>query len=432
MRIITTHSNTDFDALASVIACTILYPDAIPVLHKSVNPNVKDFLSLHKEVFKIHSSKEINPDSIESVIVVDTNNWSRLSKLSKLKNKEDLEIIHFDHHGKGDIEGNRLSCIENKGACITLLVREIIKHKKQITPFQATLFLMGLYEDTGNLTFNSTTPEDAHTAAYLLENKADLNILTTFIKQAYGQEQKDALFEMLKKSEKINLCGAEVSFPKIEISGHIEGLSVVLNMYKEIIDADAVFGIFKDVRKDKCIIIGRSKSDEINVGAVLNRFGGGGHPGAGSAMVKEADPDDVERQIVQLIDEYSSTAVSLSDLVTEAESIPPETTMEDFAKELRDRGSTGFTVIEDGKLTGIISIFDFKKVRKASHMNSPVKAFMTKEIISVEKDCTPSEAAKIMIKNDIGRLPVLDNGKLIGIISRNTAMKYYYEGTIDN
>ena len=49
MQIVTTHKNTDFDGFASVVAATLLYPDAIPVLPKQLNPNVKAFLSLHKE-----------------------------------------------------------------------------------------------------------------------------------------------------------------------------------------------------------------------------------------------------------------------------------------------------------------------------------------------------------------------------------------------
>jgi len=40
MQIITTHRSADFDGFASVIAGTILYPDAIPVLPKGLNPNV--------------------------------------------------------------------------------------------------------------------------------------------------------------------------------------------------------------------------------------------------------------------------------------------------------------------------------------------------------------------------------------------------------
>lgn len=50
MQIITTHKGTDFDAAASVLAAKILYPEAVVVLPKSLNPNVRDFLSIHKDL----------------------------------------------------------------------------------------------------------------------------------------------------------------------------------------------------------------------------------------------------------------------------------------------------------------------------------------------------------------------------------------------
>ena len=73
MEIVTTHKNTDFDALASTIAATILYPDAIPVLPKSLNPNVKAFLSIHKDVFETYMPEQVNLEQVRRLIVVDVN-----------------------------------------------------------------------------------------------------------------------------------------------------------------------------------------------------------------------------------------------------------------------------------------------------------------------------------------------------------------------
>ena len=78
MQIITTHKNTDFDALASVIAGTMLYPGAIGVVPKSVNTNVARFLSTHKTAFNIVLPNEINHDQVKRLIVVDTDQWRRL------------------------------------------------------------------------------------------------------------------------------------------------------------------------------------------------------------------------------------------------------------------------------------------------------------------------------------------------------------------
>ena len=103
MRIITTHRNADFDALASVMAVRILFPDAIPVLPKQVNPNVKAFLSIHKDVFSTYTFEEVDLDLVEQLVVVDTNQWERLEGMAGLKTRNDLEIQLWDHH---PIRGN--------------------------------------------------------------------------------------------------------------------------------------------------------------------------------------------------------------------------------------------------------------------------------------------------------------------------------------
>ena len=153
MQIVTTHMNTDFDALASVIAATILYPEAIAVLPKVVNPNVKAFLSLHKDLLKVRTVKDIELSDVRRLIVVDANAWKRLDRMEKLREMEELEIYLWDHHAdNGDIVASR-KCQEAMGATVTLLIRELKKERKLLTPIQATLFLAGIYEDTGNLTF---------------------------------------------------------------------------------------------------------------------------------------------------------------------------------------------------------------------------------------------------------------------------------------
>ena len=153
MQIVTTHKNTDFDALASVVAATILYPDAIPVLPINVNPNVRAFLSLHKDLFNMHVSNQIDFKDVKRLIVVDANSWGRLDKMDALKQADNLEIILWDHHmNAGDINPD-WKCQEEMGANITLMIRQLKAQKVIMTPIQATLFLAGVYEDTGNLTY---------------------------------------------------------------------------------------------------------------------------------------------------------------------------------------------------------------------------------------------------------------------------------------
>jgi hypothetical protein len=105
MQIITTHKGTDFDAAASVMAAKILYPEALAVLPKSLNPSVKVFLSIHKDVFDALTPHEIELEKVMRLIVVDTNKWGRLDQMDRLKKKKNLEIFLWDHHlSEVDIE----------------------------------------------------------------------------------------------------------------------------------------------------------------------------------------------------------------------------------------------------------------------------------------------------------------------------------------
>ncbi len=428
MQIITTHKNTDFDALASMIAAKILYPEAACVLPKTVNPNVKAFLSIHKDIFDMYSSAKIDFDKVKKLIVVDTNNWNRLERMDALSARKDLEIILWDHHTCDGNINAAWKCHEETGSNITLMVRRLKKEKKKISPIQATLFLTGLYEDTGHLSFSSTTAEDAYAAGFLLEKKADINIVSSFLRQAYGEKQKNILFEMLQSAKRSKINGHTISINKIRIEGHINSLALVIGMYREIVNVDAAFGIFTIKDKDKSMVIARSNDNGLNLGLIMRSMGGGGHPGAASAILKAVNPDAVEEWIRELIGGNQQASVQISDLMSfPVFTVEPDTSMEKVAAILKGKGCTGLPVVQGEQLVGVISRRDFIKIKKESQLKSPVKAYMSTDITTIDPGKSPVQAAKLMAKHDIGRLPVVENGRMIGIITRSDTMLYFYD-----
>ncbi|MCP4625971.1 MAG: CBS domain-containing protein [bacterium] len=428
MQIVTTHKNTDFDALASVIAATILYPGSRPILPKNLNPNVKAFLSIHKDLLQISAVDDIDLAAVTRLIVVDVNTWERLDRMADLKNKDDLEVFLWDHHSNtGNISAN-FKCREATGATVTLLARQLKKEDKVLTPIQATLMLAGIYEDTGNLTFPSTTAGDVYAAAYLLERKADLNIVSTFLRPAYGEKQKDILFKMLQNAERVRLNGHSISINIIDIEGYVDSLAVVVRMYMEIVNVDVAFGIFMESGRERCMVIGRSTVDGFDVGSIMRSMGGGGHPNAGSALLKSVNPAAVEDWIKELVVGNQRASVQISDLMSfPVITVPDNTPMKKVAQILKEKGCTGLPVVKEDKPVGMISRRDFRRIKKESQLQAPVKAFMTTKVLVIEPGKSPMQAARIMVKHDIGRLPVVDNGRIIGIITRSDAMLYFYD-----
>ena len=428
MRIITTHKNVDFDALASMMAAAVLYPEATPVMPNTLHPNVRRFLAVHKDFFGSHSIRDIDFGQITSMIVVDTCRWDRLEANCMSLAKQEINILLWDHHpDTGDIEAN-WRCQKPTGAAVTLLVGEIQKQRLPITPIGATLFLAGIYEDTGNLSFPSTKAEDALSAGFLIQKGADLSIVGEYLKPAYGKIQKTILFKMMDSSNSFTLNGVKVSISKMSIDGHVTNLAVVVDMYREIISADAAIGIFTMKNNGRSVVIGRSREGGTNIGEIMRGLGGGGHSEAGSAMVKTTGPDQIEEMIRESISNYQRTDVSIADLMSfPVFSVPPDMPMYHVEQVLQEQQCTGFPVIDEDRLVGIISKRDFGKQKKEKDWQKPVKAFMRRDVVTVTSGETAEEAVRLITRNDIGRLPVVDKERVIGIVTRTDLMHYFYD-----
>lgn len=423
-----THKNMDFDALASLSAATLMFPGARPLLPKTINPNVKAFLSLHKDVFPCMEVHMASMDVVDRLIVVDTASWERLQDVKALKQRDDLEILVWDHHPQPATINASWICQENVGANITLMLRNIVAEAIELSPIQATLFLAGLYEDTGQLLFPATTAEDARAAAFLLDAGGDLNIISRFLRPAYGEKQKNVLFEMLKSARREKVNGHSISISRLSIDGHVHSLALVVGMFREIMNVDAAFGIFCLSDSQNCMVIGRSNTDDLNMGDIMRSIGGGGHPGAGSAMMREVNPEAVADMISELIAGNKIASVQISDLMSfPVHSVHEDATMAEVAQVLREKGCTGLPVVDDNGLAGIISRRDFAKVRNASQMKRPVKAYMRREVMTIEAGKSPQQAARLMVRYDIGRLPVMENNRVVGIVTRSDVMHYFYD-----
>jgi CIC family chloride channel protein len=95
---------------------------------------------------------------------------------------------------------------------------------------------------------------------------------------------------------------------------------------------------------------------------------------------------------------------------------------------IRIHGHTGFPVLDDGRLAGIMTIQDVRQVREQSDLNVPVQAGMTRDPLTITPDTTLDKALKIMIEHDINHLPVVDPedaGRMVGFLTRTDIMRAY-------
>ena len=428
MQIITTHKNSDFDALASVVACTFLYPGAVGYLPGQMAPGVRSFLSIHQDMLHVKPRKELDVDSVKSLIIVDVNNWNRLDGLEKLAQNDELEVICWDHHMEGVTIERGEHHREEVGATVTLLLEEMELKDSAFTPMHATLFLLGIYADTGCLRFPSSTARDARMVAYLLENGADLNVVSAYLEDSVDDTHSEVFSNMLSSTQIIDMNGLSVGISVQTVKNGLTMLAPLVTKYKEFKGLDAAFGVFQ-TGLDKCLVIGRGSAQGVDVGSVVRGLGGGGHPGAGSAAIKGSDSETILEQLVELIGGASSRECNVEDIMSAPEPymINHDVTMAHVLERCADKQLSGVMVCAGHKFLGTLSVEDCYKAKQNGRLDTSVKGFVKRQTPTVEKRSSSREALHLMNKAKEGVLAVVEESTLVGVLTRSDIILQLYD-----
>jgi Zn-dependent protease len=79
----------------------------------------------------------------------------------------------------------------------------------------------------------------------------------------------------------------------------------------------------------------------------------------------------------------------------------------------------GFPVLDRGEIIGIVTLTDLSRVSSIDRDAMQVKDAMSRNIITLSPDAPVIDALRIMTQQDIGRIPILENGMVIGIITKS-------------
>jgi CBS domain-containing protein len=107
-------------------------------------------------------------------------------------------------------------------------------------------------------------------------------------------------------------------------------------------------------------------------------------------------------------------------------SIGPDATVYDAIKLMADKGVGALLVLEGDALSGIVSERDYARkviLQERSSKETPVREIMTSDVVSVLPRQSLEDCMALMTARHIRHLPVLDDGKVVGIVSIGDLVK---------
>ena len=423
--IILTHQNTDFDALASCVAATKLFKDSIIVLPGSQEKAVRKYLKKNREITSyICNLKELSLEKVKSIVIVDTNQKARLGEAANLLSREGIKIIIFDHHqeAKSDISYSKYFT-SPYGANTTMMIKRLRRRKIKLSKQELNLFLLGIYEDTGSFTFQSTTPEDMRQAAWLLEKGADLGVVSETIGGRFTPEHILALNDLLESAQIFHFGDISVTIAKAATNIYLDDFAVLVHELMDMGHLQAVFTLA--LMGDQVIVVGRSRDKRVDVGSILKALGGGGHSFAASASLKGLTLSEAENRLVAILHNVLGKSPKVKDIMSSpVVSVEPDAPIYEVHDEFAKYGFSVIPVAKEQRILGYVTRNIIEKAIYHGLGAQKVSEYMVTEFTTLSPEDDLTHVQEAIVEEHQRFIPIVDKDKkLVGIITRTDLLE---------
>ncbi len=434
MEIIITHLSSDFDSFAGMVAAKKIYPQAQIVLPTAINQNVRKFIALYEdELPPLLDHKRVDFSKVKRAIIIDTRFASRLGPAKAVLDNKDIEVIVYDHHQKTSRDLKAAYDYSREVGAATAILVNIIKEKKiYISPLDATLFTIGIYEDTGSFTYPGTTSSDLEAASFLMKKGSNLFVASKFLNLSLTEDQHNLLEKLIMDCKKINVNETEILLSQAEMPNFVEGLSVLTRKLSQIEDVSIVICWAK--MKGKIYAVARSDDKNVDVSEILKVVGGGGHPQAASAVINDTDFKEIENKLLGSLKKNIKKPMLAKDIMSyPVRVIKEDASISQVDKVLKKYGHSGIPIVDKaGGLVGIITRKDIDKAVSHGLSHAPVKGFKSRSVVKAGANNSIGKIQNLMIKNGIGRVPIMDKKRIIGIITRKDILRFLHGRSYEN
>lgn len=417
----------DLDCIGSIVLARYLYPGFIPVRSGRIHPVARNLYNLYESYLNFSKISDLKGQSVENIVIVDTRASDQVEEYFRSLDAENAKIEVFDHHPSD--ERCILGAVVHEcsfGANTTQLVFMCIERNIHLSREDATIALAAIYADTGNFLHPNVCPQDLQAASFLLDSGAELSLLKDFLVPLREKKQIILFHEVLNKMETKIIRGHSVQLCYLELDEDTHGLGAVIEKVFEVENSEILFGFFFLTCNNRLLIIARNSCDGVNVNEILSDFGGGGHKQAASVTIKTTDGRMMYDKILSYLGEVLSPAATASDIMTkDVAFLRPDMSLLEASIYLEQVSHAGAPVLdEQGYIVGFLTLREIMKGRKLEKMKVPVSAFMIRSPVCVTPSTLLREIEEILYMNNIGHLPVLCEGKLVGLVTRTDFLNY--------
>jgi tRNA nucleotidyltransferase (CCA-adding enzyme) len=431
VELLVTHVGADFDAFASMLVARRLHPAARLFFPGSREGSVRRMLEARGVVLDELRQRDVDPAAIQRVVLCDTRQRERLGVVAEwLAQRPELEVLAYDHHPDSPtdvaVSGGRVDAAV--GATATLIAEALREKGLAPEPEEATLLLMGIYEDTGSLSYPTTSPRDLAAASWLLARGGDLDAVRRYALHTLDRTHLEILHRMTQELAVVPCNGHRVGVVALELGGYVDELAPLASRCLELFDLPLLVAIFGE--GDRTTVIARGQLPGFHLGRALAEVvGGGGHETAAAGSVKGATALEVRERILGWLPAALPPAGRAADLmIAPYVGVDAAATVAAAKARLVRARINAAPVMAAGEAVGAVTRQLLDAALQHGLGERPVTAVMRQELTWVEPTAPVEELGRLMVGEHPRFVLVAESGsrRPLGVVTRMAVLRHLH------
>ena len=206
----------------------------------------------------------------------------RLGEFERVARDPEVEVVVFDHHTGEAADWVRAEnlVLSEDGALTTTMVGILAEREIDVSPLEATVFALGIHEDTGSLGYPGVGLRDAEALAWCLRHGARQDMVAQYLRAPLAEEERALLDALVAALETHYVEGLEVLVAPVAWPEYVDGVSNLAHKIVDLTDARALVCLVEMDGRVFCVV--RTRIPELDAAAIAAALGGGGHAQAAS------------------------------------------------------------------------------------------------------------------------------------------------------
>ena len=333
----------------------------------------------------------------------------------------------FDHHESEQperppfVKGENWVHLRRRGAVDLACSTSCASGESRSPGCTATIFALGIHEDTGSLTYPRTTIRDAEMLALAMRLGASQALIERYLHSALVKDQREVLMHMVDAVRVERVRGLDIHVVALDVPAYVDGLSVVAHKLMELINAEVLIQAVAhggQGLRHRPLACGRGRRGQA---ARERRRGRSRAGGVGRRPRADSRGGHPYRSRLRGRPRNLGVLAAAEIMSRPVRFIDADTPVTDALVTAQRYGHSGICVRDDGRVVGIVARRDLDKAMRHGLGHAPVKGVMTRNVSFARASTGVDELRRMMVEGNIGRVPVVKDEAYEAALREKTA-----------